>query len=126
MGTQDDIDVFSEYLELNRGGVPFIVIGCRFVRVGSGEALIFYNETINELNKTYPSDIDYVLDLYNQSEVIKEQAITALEANDTEAYMELTTNYSSVVDEASIKLEELSLITLICNVTDNEPVSLCG
>lgn len=37
MDTQDDIDVFQKYSQINRGGIPFLVLGCRYVRVGSGE-----------------------------------------------------------------------------------------
>ncbi|MCJ7827748.1 thioredoxin family protein, partial [Patescibacteria group bacterium] len=37
MDSQDDMDVFTEYQEINNGSIPFLVLGCRYVRVGSGE-----------------------------------------------------------------------------------------
>lgn len=37
MDTQDDMDVFQKYSQINRGAIPFMVLGCRYVRVGSGE-----------------------------------------------------------------------------------------
>lgn len=37
MDTQDDMDVFQKYSQINRGGIPFLVLGCRYARVGSGE-----------------------------------------------------------------------------------------
>jgi thiol-disulfide isomerase/thioredoxin len=39
MDTQDDMEVFQRYSQINQGGIPFIVLGCRYVRVGSGEAM---------------------------------------------------------------------------------------
>ena len=38
MDTQDDMEVFQNYSQINQGGIPFMVLGCRYVRVGSGEA----------------------------------------------------------------------------------------
>ncbi len=37
MDSQADMDVFSEYSSLNNGSIPFLVFGCRYARVGSGE-----------------------------------------------------------------------------------------
>lgn len=37
MDTQNDTDVFQKYSQINQGGIPFLVLGCRYVRVGSGE-----------------------------------------------------------------------------------------
>lgn len=32
-----DQEIWEQYREINRGAVPFLVLGCRYVRVGSGE-----------------------------------------------------------------------------------------
>lgn len=32
-----DDEVFNKYRDINGGGVPFLVFGCKYVRVGSGE-----------------------------------------------------------------------------------------
>ena len=32
-----DQEVWDKYSQINQGGVPFLVFGCRYVRVGSGE-----------------------------------------------------------------------------------------
>lgn len=32
-----DQEVWNKYSQINQGGVPFLVFGCRYVRVGSGE-----------------------------------------------------------------------------------------
>jgi hypothetical protein len=37
MDSNSDSDVYSKYSEVNQGYVPFLVIGCKYVRVGSGE-----------------------------------------------------------------------------------------
>ncbi len=37
MDKQEEFDVFEKYLEINGGGIPFIVLGCKYARVGSGE-----------------------------------------------------------------------------------------
>ena len=37
MDTQEDGEVFDEYSAINRGGVPFLVLGCKYARAGSGE-----------------------------------------------------------------------------------------
>jgi thiol-disulfide isomerase/thioredoxin len=39
LDTQDDMDVFQNYSQINQGGIPFIILGCRYTRVGSGENL---------------------------------------------------------------------------------------
>lgn len=39
MDTQDDMEVFQRYSQINQGGIPFMVLGCRYVRVGSGETI---------------------------------------------------------------------------------------
>lgn len=37
MDKQEEFDVFEKYLNINGGAIPFIVLGCKYVRVGSGE-----------------------------------------------------------------------------------------
>ena len=37
MDKQEEMDVFQKYLDINGGGIPFIVLGCQYARVGSGE-----------------------------------------------------------------------------------------
>jgi len=37
MDKQEEFDVFEKYININGGGIPFIVLGCKYVRVGSGE-----------------------------------------------------------------------------------------
>ncbi|HUS52114.1 MAG TPA: hypothetical protein VMX77_01455 [Candidatus Bathyarchaeia archaeon] len=39
MDTQDDMEIFEKYSQVNQGGIPFIVLGCRYLRVGSGEMI---------------------------------------------------------------------------------------
>lgn len=34
-----DNEIFEKYLEINRGAIPFLVFGCKYVRVGSGESI---------------------------------------------------------------------------------------
>jgi len=34
---ESDRDIWEKYSEINRGGVPFLVLGCRYARVGSGQ-----------------------------------------------------------------------------------------
>ncbi|TSC53643.1 MAG: hypothetical protein LiPW16_341 [Microgenomates group bacterium LiPW_16] len=34
---QADMEVFQKYSSINQGAIPFLVLGCRYVRVGSGE-----------------------------------------------------------------------------------------
>jgi len=45
MDTENDMEVFQRYSQINRNGIPFIVLGCRYVRVGSGETLGEEEET---------------------------------------------------------------------------------
>lgn len=35
----DDSDVFTKYSDINPGYVPFLVLGCKYARVGAGETL---------------------------------------------------------------------------------------
>ncbi len=51
MDNQADMEIFSKYSEINQGGIPFLVFGCKYARVGSGE---------------------------NSGEKVEEQALTAL------------------------------------------------
>lgn len=37
--SQNDGDVFSKYSDINPGYVPFLVLGCKYARVGAGETL---------------------------------------------------------------------------------------
>lgn len=37
MDSQEDSEVFDEYSVINQGSVPFLVLGCKYARVGSGE-----------------------------------------------------------------------------------------
>lgn len=37
--SQNDGDVFAKYSDINPGFVPFLVLGCKYVRVGAGETL---------------------------------------------------------------------------------------
>lgn len=37
MDNQVDMEIFSKYSEINQGGIPFLVFGCKYARVGSGE-----------------------------------------------------------------------------------------
>lgn len=37
MDSQEGREIFDEYSAINQGGVPFLVLGCKYVRVGSGE-----------------------------------------------------------------------------------------
>ena len=37
MDKQEEMEIFQKYIEINGGGIPFIVLGCKYVRVGSGE-----------------------------------------------------------------------------------------
>lgn len=34
-----DMEVFQKYMDINQGAIPFLVFGCKYVRVGSGEEL---------------------------------------------------------------------------------------
>jgi len=37
MDSNRDSDVYAKYSDINSGYVPFLVLGCKYVRVGSGE-----------------------------------------------------------------------------------------
>jgi thiol-disulfide isomerase/thioredoxin len=37
MDTNQDMDIFQKYSQINNGGIPFLVLGCQYARVGSGE-----------------------------------------------------------------------------------------
>jgi len=45
MDSNSDSSVYSKYSEVNQGYVPFLVIGCKYVRVGSGEVAGEQSET---------------------------------------------------------------------------------
>lgn len=47
--TQNDGEVFNAYGNINHGAVPFLLLGCRYARVGSGEQ---DGETKEEQNLT--------------------------------------------------------------------------
>lgn len=49
MDTQNDLEVFSKYNEIHSGYIPFLVFGCKYVRLGSGEDV---GEAIEEENLT--------------------------------------------------------------------------
>lgn len=69
-GTEDDMDVFQKY---STGGVPTLVLGCKYYRVGSGERAGEEEENrtltalICKLTENEPKDIcDEVKDLVEQ------------------------------------------------------------
>jgi thiol-disulfide isomerase/thioredoxin len=69
---EEDRDIFSEY---STGGIPTIVIGCKYYRVGSGERMGEEQEgnvltaLICSLTNNEPSDVcDNVIDLIDQIE----------------------------------------------------------
>lgn len=37
--SQNDSDVFAKYSDINPGYIPFLVLGCKYARVGAGETL---------------------------------------------------------------------------------------
>ena len=37
MDKQEEMEIFQKYANINGGGIPFIVLGCKYVRAGSGE-----------------------------------------------------------------------------------------
>lgn len=49
MDKPDDQEVFQKYAQVNQGAIPFMVLGCRYVRVGSGER---EGEVVEEKNLT--------------------------------------------------------------------------
>ena len=63
MDKQEEFDVFEKYLNINGGGIPFIVLGCKYVRVGSGERAgeeaerAALTELICELTNNQPSQV---------------------------------------------------------------------
>jgi thiol-disulfide isomerase/thioredoxin len=45
MDSDEDTDVFQEYTPVSKGYIPFILLGCQYARVGSGEN---YGEDLEE------------------------------------------------------------------------------
>lgn len=37
MDSNEDMDVFQNYSQINQGAIPFMVLGCRYTKLGSGE-----------------------------------------------------------------------------------------
>jgi thiol-disulfide isomerase/thioredoxin len=37
MDSNEDMDVFQKYGQINNGAIPFIILGCQYARLGSGE-----------------------------------------------------------------------------------------
>lgn len=73
MDTQDDMEVFERYSQVNQGGIPFIALGCRYLRAGSGERIGEEEEErvltalICNLTEGEPEDVcEAVEDLTNQ------------------------------------------------------------
>jgi len=92
MDTNNDKNVYIHYLDINRGAVPFTVIGCRFVRLGSGESSILLNTTLAKLMKTHSSEVLNALSMYKSG------------------------NWT--MREASRAIDKLVLRDLLCNVTN--------
>lgn len=46
---QADLDIFSKYSKINSGYIPFLVLGCQYIRLGSGENV---GEAVEEENLT--------------------------------------------------------------------------
>ena len=63
MDKQEEFEVFEKYLDINGGGIPFIILGCKYVRVGSGERAgeeaekQALTQLICELTNNQPTDI---------------------------------------------------------------------
>lgn len=38
INSQDDMAVFNQYKDINPGYIPFVLLGCKYARVGSGES----------------------------------------------------------------------------------------
>ena len=63
MDKQEEFEVFEKYLDINGGGIPFIVLGCKYARVGSGERdgeeaeKAALTELICELTNNQPSGV---------------------------------------------------------------------
>jgi thiol-disulfide isomerase/thioredoxin len=73
MDKQVDMDIYQRYNNINTGYIPFLVFGCKYARVGSGESLGQDTETkvltalMCKLTDNKPSDIcSQVTDLINQ------------------------------------------------------------
>lgn len=49
MDKQEDIEVFQKYSDINPGYIPFLVFGCKYARLGSGET---EGEKVEEENLT--------------------------------------------------------------------------
>ncbi len=113
MGANNDQDVFMKYININNGGVPFMVLGCKYIRVGSGEALALDSNTIASLNETFPNH-PLLLETAN----LTQQAIEAANNGNT-------TGYQSLILEASKSVEHLVLKALICNLTNSSPAGVC-
>ncbi len=125
MGSQADSDIFRKYLVINRGSVPFILIGCKFARLGSGERLSLLNDTLIVLNETYPVEVGVVLNDSIIASDLKAKALIAYNDNDTVNYSRLINDYSSIVSNSSVIVDKLVLTELICNVTGGQPSSVC-
>lgn len=125
MGNQADLDVFQRYATYNRGSVPFIVIGCQFIRLGSGESIVADEATMTELNKTMPNLVNESLSVYMEAISYSELAITAYQNNDT-IYLDYLDNYTALLQQSSEAIEKAVLTKLICNVTNNMPSSVCN
>ena len=37
MDIDQDMEIFQQYSQINRGAIPFLLLGCQYARVGSGE-----------------------------------------------------------------------------------------
>lgn len=37
MDTENDREIFQKYSQINRGAVPFLLLGCRYTQLGSGD-----------------------------------------------------------------------------------------
>jgi len=126
MASQNDTDVFMEFIDYNpNGGVPFLIIGCKYLHIGAGQLVVFDNETMREVNKTHPEEVSDVMVLLDEADDLRSQAMIAYQANDTETYESLAINYTNIINEASSEVEKLVIIDLICNLTNNEPASVC-
>lgn len=47
----NDSDVFTKYSDINPGYVPFLILGCKYARVGAGEQLGITDEESKKLEK---------------------------------------------------------------------------
>ncbi len=63
MDKQEEMEIFQKYSDITGGGIPFIVLGCKYVRVGSGEQAgeeaekQALTELICELTGSQPSQV---------------------------------------------------------------------